>query len=153
MDFGKRVNRNTITRTMNPSPRYSSSMDNIPIDKLNPQSIHSRSKGKQSNCSIVSFEKLRARDDEMYRFGQFVENIELEATREDRERQVEEMRQNRHMYRNNFNQLAKLIRKNARNKSKSSESYEDYLTAYKFYREGGDPGTDSCGITLWGTKL
>ena len=58
------------------------------------------------------------------------------------------MRQNRHMYRNNFNQLAKLIRKNARNKSKSNESYEDYLTAYKFYREGGDPSTDSCGITL-----
>ena len=96
LDFSKSLPRDEFTTYRKAT---NSTTESIPIDSiLYRDTIQVRAKmGKGS--SVVSMDKQIQRDDAMYRQNMQKKNIELENQREERLKQIEDRKKNRHKYR------------------------------------------------------
>ena len=100
-------------------------MDHKPTESLEPNSIQSRCKKARS---VIHFEKQYARDNSMYNQDSFGKNNQLEYTREERERFIEDRKKNRHKYRTQFSKLHRFFRQGKR--------LNEVRTVSKFFHDG-----------------
>ena len=87
--------------------------DSIPFTDsglLYRDTIQGRAK-MSGNSGSLSMDKQVRRDDSMYKQNMLKKNIELENQREERLKQVEDRKKNRHKYRKAFSQLQRQLRR------------------------------------------
>jgi len=93
---------NSKHAAQNQSMCYQSSIDFLPMDKINPSTIEAKTRKSKS---ILTFDKMQKRDNSMYSTSQLSQNILLENSREQRQEALDERKRNRAKNRNVFGSL------------------------------------------------
>ena len=115
VDFGRR----TFREQLKPEGSVTNLVDEAPRERQDPTSIER----KVLSNSVIAFDKQSFRDDSMYRSIELKRNIEMENTREDRQKDIEERKLNRRKHNKAFVEEQRELRKKKRSTTAVSDYY------------------------------